>query len=74
MGISPLIRQHNHGTTALFGLKTYVAYYAHITTQLEDTYVCNPEILSRSIGLAFSSLKTTYNRNRLMIPMSGLVL
>jgi len=53
---------------------TLGAFYAHITTQLEDTYVCNPENLRNLIGLAFSTLKTTYNRDRLMIPVSPLLL
>lgn len=41
-----------------------------ITTQAEDTYVCILENLGNLIGLAFSTLKTTYNRDRLMIPVS----
>ena len=62
---------------AVFTQKDFIAVvtdYAHITTQLEDTYVCIWEFLRRSIGLAFSTLKTTYNRDRLMIPVSGLLL
>jgi hypothetical protein len=54
-----------------FALATF---YAHITTQLEDTYVCILENLGNLIGLAFSTLKTTYNRDRLMIPVSPLLL
>lgn len=46
------------------------ALYAHITTHAEVTYVCNLENLGNLIGLAFSTLKTTYNRDRLMIPVS----
>ena len=53
----------------IFGF-TPRALYAHITTQAEPTYVCIPENLGNLIGLAFSSLKTHYNRDRLMIPVS----
>jgi len=53
---------------------TLGALYAHITTQVEDTYVCNPENLGNQIGLAFSTLKTTYYRDRLMIPVSPVLL
>ena len=53
---------------------TLGALYAHITTQLEDTYVCILENLRNLIGLAFSTLKTTYKRDRLMIPVSPLLL
>jgi len=49
-------------------------FYAHITTQVEDTYVCILQNLRNLIGLAFSTLKTTYNRDRLMIPVSELLL
>jgi len=53
---------------------TLGAFYAHITTQAEPTYVCIYEILGRSIGLDFSTLKTTYYRDRLMIPLPTLLL
>jgi hypothetical protein len=49
-------------------------FYAHITTHAEVTYVCILENLGNLIGLAFSSLKTHYNRDRLMIPVSPLLL
>jgi len=55
-------------------LFTLVAYYTHITTQVEDTYVCTGENLGNLIGLDFSTLKTTYYRDRLMIPVSTLLL
>lgn len=57
----------------IFGF-TPRALYAHITTQAEPTYVCILEFLGNLIGLAFSNLKTHYNRDRLMIPVSGLLL
>ena len=57
----------------IFGF-TPRALYAHITTQLEDTYVCIYENLRNLIGLDFSTLKTTYYRDRLMIPLSTLLL
>jgi len=49
---------------------TLGAFYAHITTHAEDTYVCICENLRNLIGLDFSTLKTTYFRDRLMIPVS----
>ena len=52
---------------------TLGAFYAHITTQVELTYVCNLENLGNLIGLAFSTLKTTYYRDRLMIPVSTVI-
>ena len=73
MGAFCLIYDHNHCTGALVGLKTDVAYYAHITIHAEPTYVCILENLRNQIGLAFSTLKTTYNRDRLMIPVSTVI-
>ena len=61
------------GWAIIFGF-TRRALYAHITTQLEDTYVCIYKNLGNQIGLAFSTLKTTYYRDRLMIPVSPLLL
>jgi hypothetical protein len=74
MGPFCLIYDHNHCTGAFVGLKTDVAYYAHITTQAEPTYVCNPENLRNQIGWAFSTLKTHYNRDRLRVTVSPLLL
>jgi hypothetical protein len=73
MGTIDVIYDHNHCTGAFVRLKTDVAYYTHITTQAEPTYVCILENLRNQIGLAFSTLKTTYNRDRLMIPVSTVI-
>ena len=61
-------------TGATEGGITLGTLYAHITSQAEPTYVCIAENLGNLIGLAFSTLKTTYNRDRLMIPVSPLLL
>jgi len=53
---------------------TVVTDYTHITIQVEPTYVSNWDFLGKQIGLAFSTLKTTYNRDRLMIPVSEVLL
>jgi len=49
-------------------------FYAHITTQAEPTYVCNPENLGNLIGWAFSTLKTHYYRDRIRVTVSTLLL
>jgi hypothetical protein len=53
---------------------TLATFYAHITTQAEPTYVCIYEILGRSIGWAFSTLKTHYYRDRIRVTVSPLLL
>ena len=53
---------------------TLGAFYAHITTQVEPTYVCNPENLRNQIGWAFSTLKTHYYRDRIRVTVSTLLL
>jgi len=53
---------------------TLGAFYAHITTQVELTYVCNLENLGNQIGWAFSTLKTHYNRDRLRVTVLTLLL
>ena len=68
------ICQHYHTIFALIDLKTRIAYYTHITTQVELTYVCNLENLGKQIGWAFSTLKTHYNRDRLRVTVSPLLL
>ena len=68
------IHSHYCITFAIPSHFTSTTFYAHITSQLEDTYVCILENLRNLIGLAFSTLKTTYKRDRLMIPVSELLL
>jgi len=53
---------------------THVTDYAHITTQAEPTYVCIYKNLGNQIGWAFSTLKTHYNRDRLRVTVSPLLL
>ena len=61
-------------TGATEGGITLGTLYAHITTQAEPTYVCIPENLGNQIGWAFSTLKTHYNRDRLRVTVSPLLL
>jgi len=54
--------------------RTPRALYAHITTQVEPTYVCIVENLGNLIGWAFSTLKTHLNRDRIRVTVSPLLL
>jgi len=53
---------------------TLATFYAHITTQVEDTYVCIYENLGNLIGWAFSTLKTHYSRDRIRVTVLTLLL
>jgi hypothetical protein len=71
----------NNGFTLQNGVRftimlgfTLGALYAHITTQVEDTYVCILENLRNLIGWAFSTLKTHYYRDRIRVTVSTLLL
>jgi len=61
-------------TFAVPGRFTFRAFYAHITSQVEDTYVCILENLRNLIVWAFSTLKTHYYRDSIRVTVSTLLL
>jgi len=68
------ICDHNHSIFALFNLKTRIAYYTHVTSEVKPTYVCMLEILGKGLGLANSTLFLPYIRHRIMITLSAILL